>query len=59
VFERFDYNEKLIVAVNLSQKEITLKFSENMIEYGKDRESNISNIEKENYIILTKKTTDI
>ena len=51
-FERFDDNKKLVIAVNLSPKEITLKFNENMIEYKNNKENNVFNIEKESYIIL-------
>lgn len=54
-FERFDNTEKLIIAVNLSQNEITLKLSKNMIEYNKNQENNIFSIEKENYLILHSK----
>ncbi|HAS92886.1 MAG TPA: alpha-glycosidase, partial [Clostridiales bacterium] len=52
VFERFNENERIIIAVNLSQKEITLKFKEDMIEYTNNIKNNIFNIEKENYLIL-------
>ncbi|MDD4437003.1 MAG: glycoside hydrolase family 13 protein [Tissierellia bacterium] len=52
VFERYDENEKIIIATNLSQKEITLKFKEDMIEYTNNIENNIFNIESEDYLIL-------
>jgi hypothetical protein len=52
VFERFNENERIIIAVNLSQKEITLKFKEDINEYTNNIKNNIFNIEKENYLIL-------
>lgn len=55
VFERFDNTDKIIIAVNISSKEITLKLNENMIEYGQNQDSNIFNIGKENYAVLYKK----
>lgn len=56
VFERFDNTNKIIIAINMSSKDITLKFNENIIEYDKNRAGNIFNAEKENYLILTKMT---
>ena len=53
VFERYDKGDKIIIAVNLSQKEITLKFKVDMIEYTNNKKDNIFNIEKEEYLILT------
>ncbi len=52
VFERYDHDNKLIVAINLSQKEITLKFNEDMAEYTNNSKGDTFNIEKENYLIL-------
>ncbi len=52
VFERFNNTDKIIIAVNMSLKKITLKFNENMIEYKDNKENAIFNIEKENYLIL-------
>ena len=52
VFQRFNDKEKIIIAVNLSNSEITLKLRETMTEYGKNKESNIFSLEKENYLIL-------
>jgi len=54
-FERFDDKERIIIAVNLSDSEITLKFNENMVECCKNRENNIFNIKKDNYLILQNK----
>lgn len=55
VFQRYDDNEKLIIAVNLSNKEIVLKLKENMIEYGNQQANNIFNIEKDNFLVLCHK----
>lgn len=55
VFQRYDDKDKIIIGVNMSSKEISLKFSEPMIEYSKDKEDTSFNIEKESYIILIKK----
>ncbi len=52
VFERYDENEKIIIAVNLSQKGITLKLKENIIEYTNNIENNIFNIDSEDCLIL-------
>lgn len=52
VFQRFNDKEKIIIAVNLSNSEITLKLRETMTEYGKNKEGNIFSLEKENYLIL-------
>ncbi|MDD2396360.1 MAG: glycoside hydrolase family 13 protein [Sedimentibacter sp.] len=52
VFERFDDNKKLIIAVNLSSKEITLKLREDMTEYKNNIKNNIFIIEKEGSLIL-------
>lgn len=54
VFQRYDENEKIIIAVNLSQKGITLKLKEDMIEYTSNKKDNIFNIEKEDFIVLLK-----
>jgi len=52
VYERYDGNEKTIIGVNLSKKEITLKFKENMTEYTNNIKNNVFNIEKEGFLIL-------
>ncbi len=52
VFERYDENKKIIIAANLSKKEISLKFKENMTDYTNNKENDTFNIEKEGFLIL-------
>ncbi len=52
VFERYNENEKVIIAANLSKKEIRLKFKENMTDYTNNKENDTFNIEKEGFLVL-------
>ncbi len=52
VFQRFDHKGKIIIAVNMSSKDITLNLKENMVEYSTNEENTIFKIEKENFLIL-------
>jgi glycosidase len=54
VYERFDENERIIMGVNLSQNEISLKLKEDMIEYTNTKKGSIFNIEKEGFLVLLK-----
>lgn len=51
VYERFDNNEKLLIAVNLSSKEITLKLNSTMSDLN-NKKDKVFNVEKESYLIL-------
>lgn len=51
VYERFDDNEKLLIAVNLSSKEITLKLNSTMSDLN-NKKDKVFNVEKESYLIL-------
>ncbi|WP_313339061.1 glycoside hydrolase family 13 protein [Sedimentibacter sp.] len=51
-FERYNQKNRVIIAVNLSNETITLKFKENMKEYKKGITNNNFLINQENYLIL-------
>ena len=51
VYERFDDNEKLLIAVNLSSKEITLKLNSTMSDLN-NKKDKVFDVEKESYLIL-------
>lgn len=52
VFERFNDEMRLIIAVNISSNTVTLNLKENMMEYGKKETSSSFNIKSNEYLIL-------
>ncbi|HHZ02504.1 MAG TPA: glycoside hydrolase family 13 protein [Tissierellia bacterium] len=53
VFERYNDKEKLIVAVNLLPRTITLKFKEKLKEWESNQKKNEFKLEKESYLVLS------
>ena len=53
VFERYSDEEKIIIAVNMSQKTITLNLNNHMVEYGHLDEKNKYNVKSKAYLILS------
>ncbi len=52
VFERYSESNRIIIAVNMSSKTITLKTNEAMIEHSSNIESKLYNINPQDYLIL-------
>ncbi len=52
VFERFNDETRLIIAVNISSNTVTLNLKENMMEYGKKETISSFNIKSNEYLIL-------
>lgn len=52
VFERFNDEMRLIIAVNISSNTVTLNLKENMMEYGKKETRSSFNIKSNEYLIL-------
>lgn len=56
VFERFEDNEKIVVAINLSEEIITLNLKETMEDFITDSTGNKFEVYPEEYLILLKGT---
>lgn len=54
-FERYNNEERLIIAANISSGTVTLKLKENMSEYGKQDFKDSFNIKSGEYLILISK----
>lgn len=58
VFERFEDDEKIVIAINMSEDTITLKLKEAMKDFITEDTGNRFEIQSEEYLILLKEGTD-
>lgn len=56
VFERYNEEAQIMIAINMSSCTSTLILKENMEEYGKDNNDNVFNLSSSEYLILQKIT---
>ncbi|MGB4437923.1 MAG: glycoside hydrolase family 13 protein [Sedimentibacter sp.] len=56
VYERFNEEAQIIIAINMSSRTSTLIFKDNMSEYGKCNNNNSFNLKSNEYLILQKIT---